>query len=159
MNDHKKEPSIHGLWLPLVFVFGILYIISSIDFIPDVFPIFGRLDDLVVAIGLVWFFTSWLPKNRHRIYWFKSQSQGERRAGGGERTEQSKLKSASVFDPFQILNISRGASPDEIKHAYREMLSKYHPDKVAHLGQEFQQMAHNKVIEITKAYEILCGKG
>ena len=46
-----------------------------------------------------------------------------------------------------------------MKAAYREIISKYHPDKVAHLGEEYQQMAHEKVIDIQKAYEALCGKG
>jgi len=159
MSDHKDGSSIHVVWLPLILAGAILYILSAIDFIPDVFPIFGRLDDLAVAIGLVWFFTSWLPENRHRIYWFKSQSRDETSTGGGERSERVAGNPAPEFDPFKILNVSRGASSGEIKHAYREMLSKYHPDKVAHLGQEFQQMAHGKVIEITKAYEMLCGKG
>lgn len=159
MSDHKDESSIHVVWLPLILGFAVLYILSAIDFIPDVLPIFGRLDDLAIAIGLVWFFTSWLPKNRHRIYWFKSQSRNEPRSADGERSERAAADSMPEFDPFKILNVSRGASVEEIKHAYREMLSKYHPDKVAHLGEEFQQMAHGKVIEITKAYEMLCGKG
>jgi preprotein translocase subunit Sec63 len=39
------------------------------------------------------------------------------------------------------------------------MLSKYHPDKVTHLGEEFQRIAHEKVINIKKAYDALGGKG
>lgn len=158
MSAMKDDSPIHILWLPTIAALGIAYIASFVDLLPDAIIGFGWLDDLVVFIGLVWFFTSWLPRNRHRIYWFRPgpkagpQSQDE----GAAAHDDSESK--SEFDPFSVLNVRRGAAPGEIKHAYRDMLSKYHPDKVTHLGREFQQMAHDKSIEIKKAYEMLCGK-
>ncbi|MBI5116862.1 DnaJ domain-containing protein [Candidatus Poribacteria bacterium] len=156
----KNDSHISALWPPAVVALIILYILSPVDLVPGVFV--GWVDDLLSGILLVWFLTSWLPRNRHRIYGRRSASQsadadGDWRASGeGEAAAQG---GKPEFDPFQILNIRRGASLNDIKHAYREMLMKYHPDRVAHLGSEFQQLAHNKVIEIRKAYETLCGKG
>lgn len=154
----KDDSPIHILWLPTIAAAGIAYIVSAFDLIPGLAPI-GWLDDLAVVIGLVWFFTSWLPKNRHRIYWFRAGTQAE-----GDRQEKhsdggAAEASQTEFDPFRVLNVNRGASVEDIERAYKRMLSKYHPDKVAHLGEEFQHIAHEKVINIKRAYEMLCGKG
>lgn len=149
-----QDSPIHVLWLPTILAAGIAYIISWIDLVPGLG--IGWLDDIAVFIALVWFFTSWLPRNKHRIYWFRpAQAKPQDRA----RTAKPAGNGGTQFDPFQVLNIRPGASEEEARRAYRELISKYHPDKVSHLGSEFQQMAHEKVIKIQKAYEMLCGKG
>lgn len=53
---------------------------------------------------------------------------------------------------YDILNISRSASNDEIKKAYRTMAVKYHPDKLTHLGEEFQKAAKEKFQKVNEAY-------
>lgn len=54
---------------------------------------------------------------------------------------------------YQILEIPKTATNDEVKKAYRRMAVKYHPDKVSHLGPEHQQAAHEKFQKLTEAYE------
>jgi DnaJ like chaperone protein len=51
------------------------------------------------------------------------------------------------------LGLEKGASAEEIKKAYRKLSMQYHPDKVAHLGDEFRGIAENKMKEINAAYD------
>jgi len=55
-------------------------------------------------------------------------------------------------DFYKILGISKGATDDEIKKAYRKMALKYHPDKNKTTG------AEEKFKEIAEAYEVLSDK-
>lgn len=66
----------------------------------------------------------------------------------------------SMFFPktdwaYQILEISETATPEEIKKAYRKMAIKYHPDKVIHLGEDFQTAAKEKFQKVSEAYETI----
>lgn len=54
---------------------------------------------------------------------------------------------------YKILEIEPTATDDEVKKAYRRMAMKYHPDKVSHLGDDFQKAAHEKFQSVNKAYE------
>jgi hypothetical protein len=153
----KDDSPIHILWLPTILIAGIAYVVSMIDLIPG-FGI-GWIDDLIVVIALIWFFTTWLPKNRHRIYWFRPPPHSGAGADNKKSGSMPGPDPRTTINPFDTLKVQKGATADEIKRAYKEMLSKYHPDKVAHLGEELQQKAHEKAIEIKRAYEILCGKG
>jgi hypothetical protein len=54
---------------------------------------------------------------------------------------------------LSIFGLKGTVSEDDIKKRYRELVSQYHPDKVQHLGREFQQMAEEKTKEIQKAYD------
>lgn len=54
-----------------------------------------------------------------------------------------------------LLELGDDNSPENIKAKYFEMIKKYHPDKVNHLGYEFQKMAEQKTVEINRAYEYL----
>ncbi|TYB69504.1 DnaJ domain-containing protein [Bizionia saleffrena] len=59
----------------------------------------------------------------------------------------------SSDNAYKILEITKAASADEIKQAYRRKVKKYHPDKVEHLGEEHKKGAEAKFKEVQKAYE------
>ncbi len=56
---------------------------------------------------------------------------------------------------YKALEIEPTATPEEIKKAYRRMAMKYHPDKVANLGEEIKRTATEKFRSVNEAYEEL----
>jgi len=60
---------------------------------------------------------------------------------------------------YENLELPPTASPDDIKKSFRSLIARYHPDKVQHLGKEFQDMAADRAAELTEAYRILSDPG
>ena len=56
---------------------------------------------------------------------------------------------------YQLLSLEPSASADDIKKAFRAEIARYHPDKVQHLGREFQDMAATRAAQLTEAYRTL----
>jgi curved DNA-binding protein len=52
-------------------------------------------------------------------------------------------------DYYEILGLTRGADPDEVKRAYRKLARKYHPDVSK------ERNAEDKFKEVQEAYEVL----
>ncbi len=61
----------------------------------------------------------------------------------------------STDNSYKILEITKEATVEEIKAAYRKMAKKYHPDRVIHLGDEHQKGAVEKFRQVQDAYEKL----
>ena len=138
------------LWLkrfwPLLL--ALLYLASPIDAIPDTIVGLGWLDDLVLLLLAYWFIKRFLPGGYGQT---RSHTSGRPHQGGADSAEETEK------DPYQILGVSRNASQQEIKSAFRKQAQRYHPDRVSHLGEEFQQLAKEKFQKIQQAYEILSG--
>ncbi len=60
-----------------------------------------------------------------------------------------------VNNAYKILEISPEATDEEVKKAYRRMAVKYHPDKVAHLGEDVKKGATEKFQQVQAAYEAI----
>jgi len=56
---------------------------------------------------------------------------------------------------YKVLEIDANVSDVEVKKAYRRMAIKYHPDKLGHLGLEFQKAAKEKFQKVAEAYETI----
>ena len=152
------------LKIPLLII-TVLYIVSPIDIVPDAIPVGGWLDDLFL-VGLVIYYL-WQGKLPDFLSWKRSstrrhqqtRSEGERSSEKQRRGAGHEYKTGShPQDPYEILGIKPGASREEIQAAYRRAAQAYHPDKVSHLGQELQELAHEKFTQIQEAYEKLVGR-
>lgn len=56
-------------------------------------------------------------------------------------------------DPYKILGVSRNASEEEVKTAYRELAKKYHPDN--YVDSPLADLANEKMQEINEAYDAI----
>ena len=56
-------------------------------------------------------------------------------------------------DPYSILGVSKTATDDEIKKAYRNLAKKYHPDNYA--GSAMAEAAEERMKEINEAYDAI----
>ena len=121
----------------------------------------GWIDDIVILYFLWRFFYKGKAspfRTRQSEYRDQDGTSGDNagRAGTdtGEKTAQHR-QDKTIKTPHEILGISRDASMEEIKAAYRSLAVKYHPDKVVHLGDEFRRLAEKRFKEIQEAYQTL----
>jgi len=94
---------------------------------------------------------------------FRKASFGSSNDGGDSQTREGNANSASQEKnarssrPWHdVLGTSPSATLEEIKTAYRQRISLYHPDKVAGLGEELRQLAETHAKEINAAYATAC---
>jgi uncharacterized membrane protein YkvA (DUF1232 family) len=151
------------LWRALPLILVLLYILSPFDVVPDFLLGPGWIDDLLLIGVLIWFLTARRPGESPAEFYRRYRGYQRPSSGQGERGyEKERVREASgkyeEEDPFKVLGVKPGASRDEIKAARRRAVAKYHPDKVTHLGKEFQEMAHKKLLAIQRAYETLMKK-
>ena len=146
----------------LFIILAIIYSLLPYDILPDFLVGWGWLDDLVIWGLLVrYLYTQKKKASSYYNYYRKSQEafkNNYRQSGGGNESRAGKDRpkdATAAQDPYSVLGVDKNASQEDIKKAYRELVNKYHPDKVAHLGDEFQKLADRRFKEIQQAYQIL----
>ena len=75
---------------------------------------------------------------------------------GINQADLESLKAMFIQDTnaaYKILEIESTATDTEVKKAFRKMASKFHPDKVSHLGDDFQKFAEEKFKKVNEAYQ------
>ena len=151
-----KSSTIKYLLIILLIIIGFIYVLSPYDILPDFIVGWGWIDDIIFLYAL-WRIFKYLRQrpSGYQNYYYQSRQSFEQNQGSSEKQTHTQN---SPDDPYTILNVPRGASPEEIKKAYREMANKYHPDKVVHLGDEFRELAEKRFKEIEDAYRKLMPK-
>ncbi len=138
------EPRKLKKWLTVI---AVVYLVFPRDLIPDFLGRgLGLLDDLLLIGLLTYFYRKHLRKHFAR--------EGTRDWGEPSGRKQA-TASESPFDPYEVLSIAPSASRETIQAAYKARMNEYHPDKVAHLGEDLQKLAHRNVLELHRAYRKL----
>ena len=148
------------MWQIFIIILVVLYILNPYDILPDLMVGWGWLDDMVILGFLLRYFYK-LKKKREAFQRYsqnrhKARNQGNQASGGNHsRSDAGQRGSSTPWDPYQVLEIERGASQEDIKSAFRRLAGKYHPDKVEYLGDEFKALAEKRFKQIQRAYEEL----
>lgn len=74
---------------------------------------------------------------------------------GGQQQQRVRVNQMDTKAAYTILEIEATATDDEVKKAYRKMAVKYHPDKVASLGEAHVKSATEKFQKVQEAYELI----
>lgn len=75
------------------------------------------------------------------------EDKGPYGTGGGERSNSGEE------DCWHILGVNPEVSAEDLQYAYRALITKYHPDKVEALGDEFKEIAKIKTQQINAAFD------
>lgn len=88
-----------------------------------------------------------------------SQHQSRLEAKQSHKKELTTKKSTAqrLKQKLHILGLNYANSQNDIKKAYRAQAKMFHPDRFAKKSKSEQQMAHERFIEIQKAYDYLLG--
>ncbi len=126
-------------------ILALAYVAFPRDLLPDWLIGLGWIDDLIV-LYLLW---------RFFFRGVGTAGAGGHREGGHGTAEKDRPGQFQKKSPHDVLEIEPDASQSEIHRAYRTLANKYHPDKTAHLGPEFQALAEEKFKEIQESYDLL----
>lgn len=146
--------------LPIIVIVSVV-----IFFFGSIFVTFLPL--IIVLIVLRMLFGKKQPGGSTRTYYYKNTNSSNnqdfeeffRNAAGGNYQRRTHVGDTGYIinkDKYYTeLGISKEATPEEIKKAYRGMAMKYHPDKANNLDEETKNKYEEKFKQINEAYENL----
>lgn len=136
----RSNTTIHERLLVLQFLFGLADADGTLH--PDEI---SRIEKISILLGI----SRSDYESVKAMFMGGAYSRGSYSSSNGS----SGYRSHSIENDYKILEISPDATDEEVKKAYRAMAKKYHPDRVAHLGEEMRKQAEEKFARMTDAYD------
>ena len=113
---------------------------------------------LVIVAGLAagyWIVSKLMAKNKSNTKSDPPETHTEQKARSSDSNEKKPSANVEKDSGWAgVLKVGQTASIEEIREAYRGLISQYHPDKVAQLGPELQKLATERSMEINAAYQL-----
>ena len=129
----------HYFWIIIL----IIYILSPLDAVTP-----SILDDLIASGVLLYMLYKNSGMKKRRGY---SQSYDHAQRGNAK----SPPDSLTLEEAYRFLGVSPDTPLENVEKAYREKISKSHPDKVSHLGEELQEKASEVTLNLNAAMNII----
>lgn len=94
---------------------------------------------------------------REQYRYYEQQSQNYRRQSSSN-SRSSGGRADSLQHAYAVLEVAASSNQQEVKKAYRRMISRNHPDKLIAQGlpESMIKLANDKTQQITRAYEQIC---
>lgn len=131
-----------------------VYALSPYDILPDFLLGWGWLDDIII-LYLLWRYVYAPAKKTWEYSGGNEQGQRSYQENTSSSGRQNERGYSQPDNPYAVLGIGRDATDEDIQKAYKALANKYHPDKVQHLGEEFQELAEKRFKKIQHSYQIL----
>lgn len=99
--------------------------------------------------------------NRQETSQQKKSSAGQQTHSSSQRKAHEQARSApkptgmTMESALHILGVASTASNEEIKRAYKKLMMKYHPDRVASMSAVEQEAAKRRAQEVNGAYQYI----
>ncbi|WP_163134523.1 co-chaperone DjlA [Agarivorans sp. Alg241-V36] len=95
------------------------------------------------------------PELQAMISRWEAELKFHRHGGGQRQSAQSSAK--QLEEAYQILGVSQQDSDQQIKRAYRKLMTQHHPDKLVAKGlpPEMMELAKQRTQDIQQAYELV----
>jgi hypothetical protein len=130
------------LFIYLGILLLIIYIMSPLD----AHPLF--LDDIIASGGLFYLLYRYAAGKKDRGY-------AKGRAGSESEKEGRERNDFSLEEAYSLLGVTPDTSWEDVKKAYKDKISRSHPDKVSHLDRELQEKATEVSLRVNTAMEMI----
>jgi hypothetical protein len=92
-------------------------------------------------------------RHKYKSKSFKETKQSTDSSQKKEKTTDPNSVNAIELKMAKTLGLNGRVTREEIKKSYKKKMKEYHPDKVANMAIELQELALRRTKEITEAYE------
>lgn len=97
-------------------------------------------------------YAAWVMRTESENEWFLEAKEEFKRLQSHSQ-KQAQEQQRRKLPWWDVLEVTPNDAPEQVKKAYRRMISLYHPDKVNTLGRELIELANRKTQEINTAWE------
>jgi hypothetical protein len=103
-----------------------------------------------------WSPQDWTPEDRMRQRWIPQGWMPGRAAQETAQLEEAKPGDMTLAWAHQLLGVTASSSREQIRSAYRRMVSDCHPDRMQHAPEPVRRRATQQLADLNEAYRLLC---